>query len=63
MSNANPLILISVIGESKASPENMEYATEVGALLAESGAVVVCGGMTNDFYNLFCNQLGPQLLH
>tara|TARA_Y100001960_G_scaffold188976_1_gene198147 strand:- start:50 stop:529 length:480 start_codon:yes stop_codon:yes gene_type:complete len=46
MSNANPLILISVIGESKASPENMKYATEVGALLAESGAVVVCGGMT-----------------
>ena len=46
MSNANPLILISVIGESKASPENIEYATEVGALLAESGAVVVCGGMT-----------------
>ena len=39
-------ILISVIGESKASPTNEEYAEQVGALLAEAGAVVVCGGMT-----------------
>ena len=39
-------ILISVIGESKASPTNEKYAEQVGALLAEAGAVVVCGGMT-----------------
>ena len=39
-------ILISVIGESKASPENRKYAEQVGALLAEAGAVVVCGGMS-----------------
>ena len=39
-------ILISVIGESKASPENRKYAEQVGALLAEAGAVVICGGMS-----------------
>ena len=39
-------ILISVIGESKASPENLKYAEQVGALLAEAGAVVICGGMS-----------------
>ena len=37
--------MISVIGESKASPKNEKFAEQVGTLLAEAGAIVVCGGM------------------
>tara|TARA_B100001750_G_C15497400_1_gene595051 strand:- start:638 stop:1129 length:492 start_codon:yes stop_codon:yes gene_type:complete len=38
-------LLISIIGESNASHKNYSLAEEVGKLLAESGATVVCGGM------------------
>ena len=38
-------MIISVIGESKASPENYSIAETVGKLIAESGATVVCGGL------------------
>ncbi len=39
-------LLISVIGASDASPEEMTLAEEVGRRLAERGAAVVCGGLT-----------------
>ena len=38
-------MLISVIGESKASPRNYSLAEEVGRLLAASGITTVCGGL------------------
>ena len=38
-------MLISVIGESKASPINYSLAEEVGRLLAESEIPTVCGGL------------------
>ena len=38
-------MLISIIGESNASHKNYSLAEEVGKLLAEAGATVVCGGM------------------
>jgi uncharacterized protein (TIGR00725 family) len=37
---------VSVIGSSAEVPELMRDAEEVGRLLGEAGAVVVCGGMT-----------------
>lgn len=39
----NPII--GVIGASKASPAGYAAACEVGRLLAEAGAVLVCGGL------------------
>lgn len=38
-------IRIAVIGAGVASPEEETLAEEVGRLLAEAGAVVVCGGL------------------
>ncbi len=39
-------LLIAVIGGSSCPPEVAAAAEEVGRLLAEQGAVVVCGGLT-----------------
>lgn len=39
-------LLISVIGSSSATANSKRLAREVGKLLAEEGAVVVCGGLT-----------------
>ena len=36
---------IAVVGQSVATPEEERTAEEVGRLLAERGAVVVCGGL------------------
>ena len=36
---------VAVVGPSEATAEEMEEAEDVGRLLAESGAVVVCGGL------------------
>jgi hypothetical protein len=36
---------VAVIGPGHASPEELQRAEEVGRLLAERGAVVVCGGL------------------
>lgn len=36
---------ISVIGESQATPENYEYAFQVGRLIARAGAVLMCGAL------------------
>ncbi len=36
---------IGVIGASLASPEGLQMAEEVGRLVAEAGAVLVCGGL------------------
>lgn len=36
---------VSVVGSGDASPEISELAYEVGRLLAQSGAVLVCGGL------------------
>jgi len=38
-------IFISVIGESKASPEIAKLAEEVGGEIARAGAVLVCGAL------------------
>ena len=38
-------MLISVIGESKATDQNYSIAEKVGALIARSGATLVCGGL------------------
>jgi uncharacterized protein (TIGR00725 family) len=37
-------VQISVIGAAEGEPEALEAAEEVGRLLAEAGAVVICGG-------------------
>jgi uncharacterized protein (TIGR00725 family) len=37
--------LIAVIGGSACSPEEAEWAAAVGRLVAERGAVLVCGGL------------------
>ncbi len=37
-------MIIAVIGESSASPENAMLAEEVGSLLAKANVIVVCGG-------------------
>ena len=37
--------IIGVIGASQASAEGLQVAEEVGRLIAESGAVLVCGGL------------------
>ena len=39
-------IHVAVCGPGTASPEEEAWAEEAGRLLAEGGAVVVCGGMT-----------------
>ena len=36
---------VAVVGPSRAEPHEAEAAEEVGRLLAERGAVVVCGGL------------------
>lgn len=41
----NGAVYVAVIGSSEASPEEAGAAQEVGRLLAEAGAVVVCGGL------------------
>lgn len=38
-------MLISVIGESKATDQNYSIAEKVGVLIARSGATLVCGGL------------------
>ncbi|MFK5925800.1 MAG: TIGR00725 family protein [Desulfuromusa sp.] len=45
---AKPLrkkVIIGVIGASNASPHGLDYAYQVGRLIAENGAVLVCGGL------------------
>src|SRR6266545_7349898 len=37
--------IISVIGGGTCTPEQAEWATTVGRLLAEQGAILVCGGL------------------
>ncbi len=37
--------VIGVIGAAAASPEGLRLAEEVGRLIAEAGAVLVCGGL------------------
>ncbi len=37
--------IIGVIGSSRATPEGLKLAEEVGRLIAEAGAVLVCGGL------------------
>lgn len=39
-------MIISVIGESRASPETWEMAEQVGRELATRGVTLVCGGLT-----------------
>ncbi|RME38250.1 MAG: TIGR00725 family protein [Deltaproteobacteria bacterium] len=41
----NPKLLIGVIGAGRASQDGMRLAEEVGCLLAQSGAVLICGGL------------------
>ncbi len=36
---------IGVVGASNATPSDVELATQVGRLIARSGAVLVCGGL------------------
>ena len=36
---------IAVVGDNNPSPEVMQWAEEVGQLLAQHEAVVVCGGL------------------
>ena len=38
-------MLISVIGESKATDQNYSIAEKVGILIARSGSTLVCGGL------------------
>ena len=38
-------MLISVIGESKATDQNYSIAEKVGVLIARSGATLICGGL------------------
>jgi len=38
-------MIISVIGASSCSPEEAKLAQSVGELLAQQGAIVVCGGL------------------
>ncbi|MEA1872503.1 MAG: TIGR00725 family protein [Chloroflexota bacterium] len=38
-------MIISVIGASSCSPEEAKLAESVGELLAQQGAIVVCGGL------------------
>jgi len=38
--------IVGVIGSSKAEPELLKLAEEVGAEIAKSGAAVVCGGLS-----------------
>ena len=38
--------IVGVIGSSKAEPELLRLAEEVGAEIARNGAAVVCGGLT-----------------
>jgi len=39
-------MVIAVIGNSSCSPEEAKLAESVGALLAQQGASIVCGGLT-----------------
>ena len=41
----NRRIYISVIGSGQASPTEEKLAEEVGRILAERGAIIVCGGL------------------
>ena len=38
-------VTIGVIGTSRATVSEMEFAIEVGRLIARSGAILVCGGL------------------
>ncbi|MFX1580589.1 MAG: TIGR00725 family protein, partial [Promethearchaeota archaeon] len=40
-----PARMISVIGGSVSSPNNLELAEKVGAEIAKKGAILVCGGL------------------
>ncbi|MFW9788682.1 MAG: TIGR00725 family protein [Candidatus Thorarchaeota archaeon] len=40
-----PARVISVIGGSDSSPENLEHAERVGAEIAKRGVILVCGGL------------------
>jgi uncharacterized protein (TIGR00725 family) len=37
--------IVAVVGGSACSPEEAEWAAEVGRLLGQAGAVLVCGGL------------------
>jgi len=39
-------IIVGVIGSSKAEPELLKLAEDVGSEIARNGAAVVCGGLT-----------------
>jgi len=39
-------MIIAVIGDSSCSPEEAKLAQSVGELLAQQGAIVVCGGLS-----------------
>lgn len=41
----SPRVLIAVVGGSSCSSEEAEWAETVGRLLAERGAVLLCGGL------------------
>jgi len=38
-------VIIAIIGDSSCSPEEAKLAENVGALLAERGATIICGGL------------------
>jgi uncharacterized protein (TIGR00725 family) len=42
----NDIMIIGVIGGSSCSDENRKIAEEVGKKIAESGATLICGGLT-----------------
>ena len=45
MSAAHPALRVAVIGAGRATEEEYEAARALGAALAASGAIVVCGGL------------------
>ncbi|HKJ04901.1 MAG TPA: TIGR00725 family protein [Geopsychrobacteraceae bacterium] len=57
-------LLIGVIGASNASPKGLDAATTVGRLIAEAGAVLVCGGLGGvmEAASRGCVEAGGQVL-
>ena len=57
-------ILIGVIGASKASQKGLEAARTVGRLIAEAGAILVCGGLGGvmEAASRGCAEAGGQVL-
>ena len=56
--------IIGVIGASSASPEGLILAEEVGRRIAESGAVLVCGGLGGvmEAASRGCREAGGEVL-